>query len=228
MFSRLKVSNFQGFNTQPPEGGWQRQKFHTPQNLGFNTQPPEGGWNKIGYNAGIYGWFQHTAARRRLETTIIFVRCEALFQHTAARRRLVVLMTSRRSQQRSFNTQPPEGGWAYLLFNRALMGFQHTAARRRLDRYLFSTCTHIEFQHTAARRRLAARVQQRRRLYYCFNTQPPEGGWILSLCPTSQPTVSTHSRPKAAGFYTPSILQVIPCFNTQPPEGGWVYNSTHG
>ena len=56
------------------------------------------------------------------------------------------------------------------------------------------------FQHTAARRRLVTGGY----IYIykqCFNTQPPEGGW-LSLN---------------------SILFTKGCFNTQPPEGGWDY-----
>ena len=32
-----------------------------------------------------------------------------------------------------------------------------------------------------------------------FNTQPPEGGWVMSVC----------------------VFRVFLCFNTQPPEGGW-------
>ena len=36
-----------GFNTQPPEGGW-RSRILTTDNLhSFNTQPPEGGWRVI-------------------------------------------------------------------------------------------------------------------------------------------------------------------------------------
>ena len=56
--------------------------------------------------------------------------------------------------------------------------FQHTAARRRL---VFSTLTAILgilFQHTAARRRLAVKQQALK----------------------TAVTVSTHSRPKAAGW----------------------------
>ena len=34
------------FNTQPPEGGWQKILIPFEQNTGFNTQPPEGGWVK--------------------------------------------------------------------------------------------------------------------------------------------------------------------------------------
>ena len=57
----------------------------------------------------------------------------------------------------SFNTQPPEGGWAFL-------------------RLLF----------LAPKR---------------FNTQPPEGGWACCLIGLYGIAVSTHSRPKAAGFW---------------------------
>ena len=34
----------------------------------------------------------------------------------------------------------------------------------------------------------------------CFNTQPPEGGWDIFTGRRCQFGVSTHSRPKAAGF----------------------------
>ena len=37
-----------------------------------------------------------------------------------------------------------------------------------------------------------------------------------------QATVSTRSRPKAAGHLTAYILLLPGCFNTQPPEGGWL------
>ena len=59
--------------------------------------------------------------------------------------------------QKSFNTQPPEGGWGAPMPKRsALTMFQHTAARRRL----------VPYAHEDDRRR------------FCFNTQPPEGGWV--------------------------------------------------
>ena len=55
------------------------------------------------------------------------------------------------------------------------------------------------FQHTAARRRLVDSV------------------WRL---PEFEP-VSTHSRPKAAGFHKFQRFLLYASFNTQPPEGGW-------
>ena len=76
-----------------------------------------------------------------------------------------------------------------------------------------------------------------------FNTQPPEGGWVLrNVFPIVTLIVSTHSRPKAAGMLrllrqkgmvsTHSRPKAAGAdaltrprrqgrFNTQPPEGGW-------
>ena len=55
------------------------------------------------------------------------------------------------------------------------------------------------FQHTAARRRLG-RLLLQRRVLRSFNTQPPEGGWKAQPAVQQVSTVSTHSRPKAAGM----------------------------
>ena len=121
-----------------------------------------------------------------------------------------------------FNTQPPEGGWAPARFDRRrLGGFQHTAARRRLG-YQYRRQGHQGRVSTHSRPKAAGRERGERifRLY-CFNTQPPEGGWVeaakrLIVVMAFQHTaarrrlgrgeavnaalsVSTHSRPKAAG-----------------------------
>ena len=58
-----------GFNTQPPEGGWNNLKTDEKPIPSFNTQPPEGGWvgkPVTGFSEIV---FQHTAARRRLGPT---------------------------------------------------------------------------------------------------------------------------------------------------------------
>ena len=57
----------------------------------------------------------------------------------------------------------------------------------------------LRFQHTAARRRLGT----------------------LRYIALAADTVSTHSRPKAAGLGIGVCLNWIFGFNTQPPEGGW-------
>ena len=54
-----------------------------------------------------------------------------------------------------------------------------------------------------------------------FNTQPPEGGWILRGVVELETGVSTHSRPKAAGSVNARRNPSCNRFNTQPPEGGW-------
>ena len=57
-----------------------------------------------------------------------------------------------------------------------------------------------------------------------FNTQPPEGGWLLNHRISRRDIrVSTHSRPKAAGPSISTIRRRLYCFNTQPPEGGWFF-----
>ena len=99
--------------------------------------------------------------------------------------------------------------------------FQHTAARRRLVLGHWQAVSHTLFQHTAARRRLVI-ASWRNRHCFGFNTQPPEGGWSGKDSNASYSTsVSTHSRPKAAGLYYIGRCLTVECFNTQPPEGGW-------
>ena len=98
--------------------------------------------------------------------------------------------------------------------------FQHTAARRRLDYLLPIRIRPKKFQHTAARRRLEQNIKTKI-VINGFNTQPPEGGWLLYGRGRAESQVSTHSRPKAAGTTVDrkDVQQI--CFNTQPPEGGW-------
>ena len=124
-------------------------------NLCFNTQPPEGGWEKNPpFDLAAYE-FQHTAARRRLGSSILIS-----------------------SLAPCFNTQPPEGGWPMNLFaSNAGAKFQHTAARRRLGTKTFFELEEARFQHTAARRRLAKFLIPFEE-NTGFNTQPPEGGWL--------------------------------------------------
>ena len=133
-----------------------------------------------------------------------------------------MLLYCRSILNNSFNTQPPEGGWAiYHCSYRCWQAFQHTAARRRLAIWMARLPHGMTFQHTAARRRLDngsammnwvvgfQHTAARRRLepnhllrhaVHCFNTQPPEGGWF-----------------KHYYIYTKQNS-----FNTQPPEGGWL------
>ena len=99
------------------------------------------------------------------------------FQHTAARRRLVVVDTQK-NRVGVFQHTAARRRLGNKTGRAARYGwFQHTAARRRLDRICRKRFFRGMFQHTAARRRLVP----------------------LFLSGQGVITVSTHSRPKAAG-----------------------------
>ena len=102
---------------------------------------------------------------------------------------------------RSFNTQPPEGGW--------------TAKVRSAS----STC---KFQHTAARRRLAFPCSLSKTQRSVSTHSRPKAAGIYPKSHDCPFRVSTHSRPKAAGPWILRRLKQRIRFNTQPPEGGWV------
>ena len=89
-------------------------------------------------------------------------------------------------QNSCFNTQPPEGGW--IIFDEhgdAVVKFQHTAARRRLVYFAYGSDFLLS-----------------------FNTQPPEGGWLDFGGCCGGSSVSTHSRPKAAGHVADSLTEI--------------------
>ena len=231
-----------GFNTQPPEGGCGRPRGPRWTPHSFNTQPPEGGCIRGPIQSRWRRTFQHTAARRRLRTTVSWAAGRPRFQHTAARRRLLAWLSSMgRAVVVSTHSRPKAAAVAFNSYINAIR-FQHTAARRRLPSAIFFLSTVSRFQHTAARRRLrplaplpcVAQTFQhtaaRRRLPDTragdswpgrFNTQPPEGGCQDMIeQKTIDVRVSTHSRPKAAAASTSSSGWASNRFNTQPPEGG--------
>ena len=56
-----------------------------------------------------------------------------------------------------------------------------------------------------------------------FNTQPPEGGWILSKSPFYL-EMSFNTQPPEGGWkFQQPLSRFRRCFNTQPPEGGWAF-----
>ena len=66
IFRRKTYETQNCFNTQPPEGGWNKRHCLTYWATCFNTQPPEGGWFSHQQTLRRADEFQHTAARRRL------------------------------------------------------------------------------------------------------------------------------------------------------------------
>ena len=145
--------------------------------------------------------FQHTAARRRLIREYLPLPSYSWFQHTAARRRLEQWQFYPHPvHQVSTHSRPKAAGHDFMRVLQRRDKFQHTAARRRLE--VFYTASHT--------------------LAVSFNTQPPEGGWVVKWCFIATiALVSTHSRPKAAGRVQRQQESAVAGFNTQPPEGGW-------
>ena len=55
----------------------------------------------------------------------------------------------------------------------------------------------------------------------CFNTQPPEGGWISNIS-RPHPLNGFNTQPPEGGWeWILFIWHAEHGFNTQPPEGGW-------
>ena len=96
--------------------------------------------------------------------------------------------------------------WPICTANTVQM-FQHTAARRRLAVPASFPDKPSAFQHTAARRRLASLSSSFVGLLtVSTHSRPKAAGNAAEECSLWQVVVSTHSRPKAAG--TGSIGQV--------------------
>ena len=57
--------------------------------------------------------------------------------------------------------------------------------------------------------------------FSCFNTQPPEGGWLQKLKSEFGLVVSTHSRPKAAGKLAAiTFLTLLVSTHSRPKAAG--------
>ena len=219
---RYNVPHTGRFNTQPPEGGWVIYIFLSIKYFSFNTQPPEGGWRRWYWACPHCNVSTHSRPKAAGASQQGFIQGLDVSTHSRPKAagfevRVIFLGNNvsthsrpkaagfnlffRYSCIRCFNTQPPEGGWYHHLSHPLeIPKFQHTAARRRLGLLRFISASQRWFQHTAARRRLVIRLNCPLRCASCFNTQPPEGGWApYALLITRFATVSTHSRPKAAG-----------------------------
>ena len=98
----------------------------------------------------------------------------------------------------STHSRPKAAGRPIKLCNKQDV-FQHTAARRRLDTTMPTNTSADVFQHTAARRRLDIQtVLDSYDLSVSTHSRPKAAGSFNKLGVKIK-DVSTHSRPKAAG-----------------------------
>ena len=140
------------FNTQPPEGGWVLHLLQTLQSGSFNTQPPEGGW------VNLQSRFQlsmlvstHSRLKAAGDWRTDIKKGFAVSTHSRLKA-AGNCYPIQPNQYRSFNTQPPEGGWdgdpMFCLKDVAVS----THSRLKAAGWYFKTACFIYclFQHTAA------------------------------------------------------------------------------
>ena len=139
-----------GFNTQPPEGGWDRRQHRSEKQTGFNTQPPEGGWQVPPLQYPQLYVSTHSRLKAAGIARSGYLNVSGVSTHSRlkaaghgssmAHWRSYVSTHSRlkaagKLQIRGlnvglcFNTQPPEGGWGCVFYPTPChVAFQHTAA----------------------------------------------------------------------------------------------------
>ena len=102
--------------------------------------------------------------------------------------------------RRSFNTQPPEGGWQTLPDDVLRSSVSTHSRPKAAGRSCRNTLRRLLSFNTQPPEGGWVSVLKEVHELTGFNTQPPEGGW--HQCGSGLfgwPPVSTHSRPKAAG-----------------------------
>ena len=115
------------------------------------------------------------------------------FQHTAARRRLVFQPAGAvKKGTVSTHSRLKAAGPCGLGLRGGCRVSTHSRPKAAGAGFLFLKPL-IRFQHTAARRRLATPNRAWTCWYACFNTQPPEGGWVSSRLGISRLAVSTQN-----------------------------------
>ena len=132
----------------------------------------------IRYKSSRRIMFQHTAARRRLEPILYQLSWPNQFQHTAARRRLVLdrFRFPFRPLVSTHSRPKAAGVFITAICNKQTVSTHSrpkAAGQARLLRWVSGkVSTH---SRPKAAGRLISRQGQKGR---CFNTQPPEGGWL--------------------------------------------------
>ena len=189
--------------------------------------------------------FQHTAARRRLgRSELLPVKTNSVSTHSRPKaaglyfchidgldkrvsthsrpKAAGLLFRQINACANSFNTQPPEGGWAMTtgIFEMPTVSTHSrpkAAGKDTVDDFpVVAVSTHS--------RPKAAGISYEPLCVFMevsTHSRPKAAGPFVEGTGKPEYQVSTHSRPKAAGFCSQPNWQYRLGFNTQPPEGGW-------
>ena len=186
----------------------------------FNTQPPEGGWFvllklKLRQFVSTHSRPKAAGLRRRLHAAVVVVSTHSRPKAAGIPNHQVCLVGIV-----STHSRPKAAGYA-VSANRDPV-YVSTHSRPKAAGSPRSGLLGICPVSTHSRPKAAGSHRRRRgRVRLCFNTQPPEGGWVVDQQYIAADYVSTHSRPKAAGCGWRRNFAPANRFNTQPPEGGW-------
>ena len=180
-----------------PKAAGRTERIRANPKPSFNTQPPEGGWCRPLWRTGSQIVSTHSRPKAAGTHHAVSVHPSIVSTHSRPKAAGDPEDPNRSNFFVSTHSRPKAAGLTGLVSSSEAR-FQHTAARRRLELQVALRRIVGLFQHTAARRRLVSNfVMHESR--NGFNTQPPEGGWLVCR----------------------SNLSAVMCFNTQPPEGGW-------
>ena len=92
-----------------------------------------------------------------------------------------------------FNTQPPEGGWV-LSFSQSQTQYVSTHSRLKAAGQRIGLAVLFAIVSTHSRLKAAGPdVGELADLLDCFNTQPPEGGWVIRYCVFTQTPKFQHT-----------------------------------
>ena len=215
----------------------------------FNTQPPEGSWGQSFDCAGFFEVSTHSrpkAAGRRRGTPHSAI---AVSTHSRPKAAGVGYQSSSFGKIVSTHSRPKAAGYCNSCSACRKQTFQHTAARRQLGPTTVPRASISSF-NTQPPEGSWIGPAGTVRPFERFNTQPPEGSWVVGkhrvvgikvsthsrpkaagwgVCRCKNPRcVSTHSRPKAAGSGCVELEGCQGGFNTQPPEGSWFSKNALG
>ena len=194
------------FNTQPPEGGWLFYDRSLRRIAGFNTQPPEGGWKKTANKGGVCGVSTHSRLKAAGKANMVKAKCFNVPTHS----RLKAAGNGRADAGNDGQVSTHSRLKAAGVKNGMPFNPYKVSTHSRLKAAGIAVVVKDSARQVSTHSRLKAAggfLGIFFCLVGCFNTQPPEGGWLLSE------------------------VEIRPCrfgFNTQPPEGGWLDCVTFG
>ena len=195
----------------------------------FNSQPPEGGWGDLKNKFLTFSVSTHSRPKAAGELQRFLQKFVPVSTHSrpkAAGQNLhpptppPTVSTHSRPKAagwnrwplpcvfKSFNSQPPEGGWSGQCADVALLRVS-THSRPKAAGLDITGCHRIFISFNSQPPEGGWRCAYKNILFFIsFNSQPPEGGWAHVEAALQGRSVSTHSRPKAAGL----ILLHACCF----------------